>query len=244
MGQPVPHGRCRWIARSLLTASFIASQPGATCAAIETLRRQRHTGKHIAAERVRQHRQPRSSPLGLSRIRIWSRPSQCAATARTRRDDPYRYQKARPFQPNRSPHHRQEGSLQSHGGFGCEFIHVCIDDIPGWPSPRSGPVRRPTTLLPSSRRPSLFTKPSAHRHPLMTDNGVAIWLCLSRCLQRARPQAYPHQALHAQNQRQGRALHPDRTQRWAYAQAYPNSDLALKNFLWLTNTIGIGLTAA
>src|SRR4051794_28646509 len=34
---------------------------------------------------------------------------------------------------------------------------------------------------------------------------------------------HPHQALHPEAQRQGRALHPDRLREWAYARAYDTS---------------------
>ena len=53
--------------RSSRPLSSPSQTPLATCTAIEALRRQRHTGKQIAAEveRVPGHRQPHPAPVGL-----------------------------------------------------------------------------------------------------------------------------------------------------------------------------------
>ena len=52
----------------------------------------------------------------------------------------------------------------------------------------------------------------------MTDNGSCYRAILRAGLQAAEPQAHPHQALHAEDQRQGRALHPDRPARMGLRQ--------------------------
>ena len=44
---------------------------------------------------------------------------------------------------------------------------------------------------------------------------------LPRCLQKVRHQAYPHQALHAPDQRQGRTLHPDNVARMGLRNRIP-----------------------
>ena len=49
-------------------------------------------------------------------------------------------------------------------------------------------------------------------------------LCLRSRLQKAQAQAHPHQALHTQDQRQGRALHQTALREWAYAKPYNTSN--------------------
>ena len=58
---------------------------------------------------------------------------------------------------------------------------------------------------------------------VMTDNGSCYRSHgLRQGLRRARPEAHLHQALHAQDQRQGRALHPDRAARMGLRQGLSN----------------------
>jgi transposase len=73
--------------RSSRPLSLPSQTVAATCAAVEALRRQRHTGKQIAAEvgvspatvsRILRR-------LGLNRCATWSRPSRCAAMSARRR---------------------------------------------------------------------------------------------------------------------------------------------------------------
>ncbi|WP_283812205.1 helix-turn-helix domain-containing protein [Bradyrhizobium huanghuaihaiense] len=110
MGQALPRGRRQWLARSLLQTHSLPNQtPAATCTVIETLRRQRHTGKQIATE-------VGISPATVSRIlrRAGIEPVAQPGTGRTgaalrartsRRADPHRHQKARQVQPCRPSHH-------------------------------------------------------------------------------------------------------------------------------------------
>jgi transposase InsO family protein len=109
--------------------------PDALVEQVEALRRQRHTGKQIAAEL-------RLSPatvsrilrrLGLNRIAALE---PCEPVRRYERaswwDDPHRHQEARQDRWYRPSHHRwsQRSEQQEIAGrrLGWEFVHVAIDD--------------------------------------------------------------------------------------------------------------------
>ena len=47
---------------------------------------------------------------------------------------------------------------------------------------------------------------------------------MAQGLQRLGSQAHPHQAVHPQNQRQGRAVHQNPVAEWAYAMAFQTSE--------------------
>ncbi len=93
-------------------------------------------------------------------------------------------------------------------------------------------------------RPGLLRRASASRVArVMTDNGSVLQgLRLPRRLPRSRAQTHPHQALHPQDQRQGRALHPDRLREWAYAQAYPTSADASRRAAHLAASLQLAST--
>ena len=156
----------------------------------------------------------------------WSRPSRSAAIERENpgETDPYRHQKARPFQP---VGHRITGDRTGQStalpwrGPGWEYVHVCIDDAfprrlqSGHARTRKGKRRR----LPQGGR-RLLREPRRHgrachdrQRLLLPIHGLP-----SACKQ-PRPQAHPHQALHAQDQRQGRTLHPNRLARMGLCHA-------------------------
>ena len=119
--------------RSSKPHSLPSQTPPATCAAIEALRRQRRTGKQIAAEIG-------VSPATVSRIlERWASIGSGARAGRagpplrareSRRADPYRHQEARHVQQHRPPHHRRRTgqSNRQPRQAGWEFVHVCIDD--------------------------------------------------------------------------------------------------------------------
>ena len=106
-----------------------------------------------------------------------------------------------------------QSNARSRGeGAGWEFVHVCIDDASRIAF---------TMIMPDEKAKSAtaFLKAAvAYYNSLgvtvagvMTDNGSCYRsLCLRSRLQKAQAQAHPHQALHTQDQRQGRALRPDR----------------------------------
>ena len=117
--------------RSSRPLSSPSQTPVATCTAIETLRRQRHTGKHIAAEvRVSRATVSRSlRRLGLSRMRDLE-PAE--PVRRYEREQPGELihidikKLGRFVRPgHRITHDRQKGESR---GAGHEFVHVAIDD--------------------------------------------------------------------------------------------------------------------
>ena len=101
-------------------------------------------------------------------------------------------------------------------GVGWEFVHVCIDGHSRVAFSADQARRRmPVAPCLSSRRPRQ-TRPRLLGRPRLTDIGSAPALRLPRRLRRARHQAHPHQALHAQNQRQaGGSSRPTSSNRMA-----------------------------
>ena len=98
------------------------------------------------------------------------------------------------------------------GGAGWEFVHVCIDDASRIAF---------SQILPDEKKESAvaFLKAAIAYYAslgvtvsrVMTDNGGCYKSRAFRAACNApRPQTHPNQALHAQDQRQGRTLHPDR----------------------------------
>ena len=152
--------------RSSRPHSLPSQTPPATCTAIETLRRQRHTGKQIAAE-------VEVSPATVSRV--------------LRRLGLNRIRDLEPAEPERRDErenlgeiihidikklgrfervgHRITGDRTSPNksrGAGWDFVHVwSIRSVPASPSPRSSPTRQRTALFPFSRRLWPITKASA-----------------------------------------------------------------------------------
>ena len=205
--------------RSSRPHSLPSQTAPATCTVIEALRRQRLTGKQIAAEagvspatvsRILRR-------LGLNRIRDLE-PAE--PVRRYEREHPGELihidiKKLGRFD---SVGHRITGDRtgQSNSrGVGWEFVHVCIDDASRIAF-SADPARREGESAVAFLKAAVayYDSLGVTVARVMTDNGSCYQaLRLSRCLQRARPQAHPHQALHAEDQRQGRALHPDRAPR-------------------------------
>ena len=95
-------------------------------------------------------------------------------------------------------------------GAGWEFVHVAIDDASRIAFSQVMQNEKRQAPSPSSRRPSPTTRASGKGRAVMTDNGSCYRsFAFAEGLQAPSPQAHPHQALHAQDQRQGRTLHPD-----------------------------------
>ncbi len=155
--------------RSSRPLSLPSQTPPATCAAIEALRRQRHTGKQIAAEvevspatvsRVLRR-------LGLNRIRDLEPAEPGAAmSARTQ---------ARSFTSTSKSSGVSSISATASPAIGRVRTRAAaragssstsaLTTIPASPSPRSSPTKRPTAPCPFSERPWLITKPSASPSP-------------------------------------------------------------------------------
>ena len=161
MGRTVPRGRGGWIARSLLKTLSLPSQtPPATCAAVEALRRQRHTGKQIAAE-------VGVSPATVSRIlrRLGLNRLSALEPAEPIR----RYQRENPGELihidikklgkfNRIGHRitgdrtRQSNPRSRGEGPGWEYVQVCIDDASRIAFSQVMKNEKRDVLSPSSRR--------------------------------------------------------------------------------------------
>ena len=194
------------------------------------LRRQRFTGKQIAAELG-------ISPATVSRIlrRLGlnsisalepAEPVRRYERAAPRRADPHRHQEARPFRPGRPSHHRRphrpaQQPWRRLGVRPCRHRRCLAHRLLPDPARREEGERH---RLPACRR-RLLRKPRHHRRPRHDRQRLLLQGSrLPQCLPRSRPQAHQDQTLHAQDQRQGRALHPDGLREWAYAQAYPTSE--------------------
>ena len=189
--------------------------PDATVEQIAALRRQRWTGDQIAKRsRLAGHRQPRpataraepaeGSGAGGADPTLRARPA--------RRADPHRHQEARPLREDRPPHHRRARRPEPRRRLGVR---------PRLPRRRlahrlrPGPARRAQgerDRLPASR-PGLLCEPRRRRRPGHDRQWLLLPLQgLCQDLPAARAQAPQDQALHAQDQWQGRALHPVRPQ--------------------------------
>src|SRR6267378_5473154 len=202
--------------RSSRPLSLPSQTAPTTCAVVEVLRRQRHTGKQIAAE-------VGVSPATVSRI--------------LRRLGLNRMRDLEPAEPVRRYEREHPGDLihidikklgrfdkighritgdrtgqSNNRGVGWEFVHVCIDD--------NSRIAF-SQILPDEKAVSavafLLSAAVAHYKNLgvtvprvMTDSGSCYKAFrLPRCLHRPGRQTRPHQVLYTQNQRQGRALHSD-----------------------------------
>ena len=169
--------------------------------------------------------------------------------ARTsRRDDPHRHQEARPI---RRIGHRITGDRtgQSKAAASAGSSSTSASTTPrGSPSAEIQPDERKAKRrrLPQGRR-RLLSKPRRHRRArhdrqrlLLSKPSPSRDACT-----RARPQAHPHQALHAQDQRQGRALHPDRAPRVGLrpGPTTPQTNEPPSCRSGSTDTTGIDLTA-
>ena len=131
--------------RSSRPLSLPSQTVPATCAAIETLRRQRYTGKQIAAE------------VGVSAATV-SRILRRLGLNRIRDLEP-----AEPVRRYASPAiGPARATVAASAGSSSTSVSTII---PASHSPRSSPTRRPIVPFPSSRRPWLTTKASASPSP-------------------------------------------------------------------------------
>ncbi len=223
----------------------------ATCAAIEALRRQRHTGKQIAAEvgvspatvsRILRR-------LGLNRIRDLE-PAE--PVRRYEREHPGEmiHIDIKKLGRFKRIGHRITGDRTGPNksrGVGWEFVHVCIDDHSRVAFSEMKPDEKADSAVAFLKAAVAYYKSLGVTVDARHDRQRRCYQChcLSRGLQGARPQAHPHQALHAQNQRQGRALHPDRAPRMGLCPSLSQHQIGAPTSCrsGCTNTIGIGLTA-
>jgi Integrase core domain len=166
-------------------------------------------------------RPPRARPAGAPGA---ARAGTAVQSYPRRRARPPRYQEARPLPPRRAPHHRR-----STPRFGRRRLGVrprrrrrCLQArLRRGPAGRAAPVgdRFPgprSALVPKPRHP----RRAGHDRQRLRLPLAAV----PQGLPDARPAPPAHPALHAQDQRQGRALHPDLLREWAYALPYRSSD--------------------
>ena len=225
--------------RSSRPHSSPSQTPPATCASVETLRRQRRTGKHIAAE-------VKVSPATVSRI------LRRLGLSRIRNLEPAepvrRYEREKPGQLIHidikklgkfvRPGHRVTGDRQKgeSRGAGHEFVHVAIDDASRLAF---------SQILPNEQKESAIAFLEAvviHFRGLgikvtgiMTDNGSCYRAkafakaCKKLDLKHIFTKPYRPQT-------NGKAERFIQTalREWAYAQAYPTSDLRAEELpMWL-----------
>ena len=194
--------------------------PQAVVEEIERLRRQRWTGKQIAAETG-------VSPATVSRVlrRLGLNKLSALEPAEPIR----RYEREQPGELIHldikklgrigSVGHRitgrYPGAVNRHHGIGWEFVHVCIDDASRVAFVQvMADQRKESAVAFLEAAVAYYAKLGVRVERVMTDNGSCYRSkSLPSSLQTPRPPPNLHQALHAQDQRQGRALHPDRAAR-------------------------------
>ena len=187
----------------LAAASAAPADAAGDRRADRSLRRQRLTGKQIAAEAG-------VSPATVSRIlkRLGPQHASRAGAGRAgpplraraaRRADPHRHQEARPLRPRRPPHHRRPHRPEQRPRRRLG-VRPCLH--------RRRLAHRLPQILPDEKKESAvaFLKAAVAYYAslgvtvarVMTDNGSCYTLeRLPRGLPRSRPQAHPDQALHA-----------------------------------------------
>ena len=194
--------------------------PAAAVAEIERLRRQRWTGKQIA-------REIGVSPATVSRVlrRLGLNKLSALEPAEPVR----RYEREHPgelihldikkFGRIGSVGHRitgrQPGVVNRHLGIGWEFVHVCIDDASRIAFVQvMADQRKESAVVFLKAAIAYYAKLGVRVERVMTDNGSCYRSKTFRdSLQTSRSSPNLHQALHAQDRWQGRALHPNRASR-------------------------------
>ena len=115
------------------------------------------------------------------------------------------------------PGHRVTGDRtgQSNSrGIGWEFLHVCIDDHSRVAFSQIMPDEKKESAIAFLKDALAYYKSlGVTVSRVMTDNGACYKASPPRRLPSPRPQAHPNQAIHPKDQRKGRALHPDCSQR-------------------------------
>ncbi len=191
--------------------------PAARVAEIEHWRRQRLSGPAIA----RQLAMPVSTVGGrLRRLGLGK------LAALEPRPPVVRYQRERPGEllhidtkklgRIEAIGHRITGDRRdSRRGAGWEAVHVCIDDASRLAYSEVLPDERKTSAVSFLERAvAWFAGQGVTVERVMTDNGSAYRQpSLAPRLRRARAASPSHPAVHAADQRQGRALHPDQSAR-------------------------------
>ncbi len=194
--------------------------PQAVVEEIERLRRQRWTGKQIAAETG-------VSPATVSRVlrRLGLNKLSALEPAEPVR----RYEREHPGELIHldikklgrigSVGHRitgrQPGVVNRHHGIGWEFVHVCIDDASRVAFVQvMANQRKESAVAFLEAAVAYYAKLGIRIERVMTDNGSCYRSTTFRAACKLpRPSPNLHQALHPEDQWKSRALHPDRTSR-------------------------------
>jgi transposase len=208
--------------------------PQAVAEEVERLRRQRWTGKQIAAETG-------VSPATVSRVlrRLGLNKLSALEPAEPVR----RYERERPGELIHldikklgrigSVGHRitgrYPGAVNRHHGIGWECVHVCIDDasriafVQVWVD-----QRKESAVAFLEAAVAYYPKLGIRIERVMTDNGLVLSVKdVPSRLQTPRPSPNLHQTLHPEDQRKSRTLHSNRTARMGLRARLPQLGSAI-----------------
>ena len=230
--------------RSSRPLSLPSQTPPATCTAIEASRRQRHTGKQIAAEvgvspatvsRVLRR-------LGLNRIRDLEpaepvRRYERAAPGEMIHIDIKKLGRFEQIGHRITGDRTRQSSRRGNGwGAGWEFVHVCIDDHSRIAFSQIKPDEKADSAVPFLQAAVAYYKSLGIKvERVMTDNGSCYKsfafrdACTDLGIKHIRTKPYTPKT-------NGKAERFIQTalREWAYAQAYPTSDRrAVELPIWL-----------
>src|SRR5579863_10011362 len=217
--------------RSSRPHSLPSQTPVATCAAVEALRRQRYTGKQIAAE-------VGVSPATVSRILRRLGLNRLAALEPA--EPIRRYEREHPGELIHldikklgrigSVGHRitgrQSGVINRHHGIGWEFVHVCIDDASRVAFVQvMADQRKETAVAFLADAVAYYAKLGVRIERVMTDNGSCYRSRVFRaaCMRLGLRQIFTRPYTPRTNGKAERFIQTTLRQ-WAYARAYQNSN--------------------
>jgi transposase InsO family protein len=217
--------------RSSRPHSLPSQTPAAACAAVEALRRQRYTGKQIAAE-------VGISPATVSRILRRLGLNRLAALEPA--EPIRRYEREHPGELIHldikklgrigSVGHRitgrHPGAVNRHHGIGWEFVHVCIDDASRVAFVQVMPDQRKESAVAFLKAAvAYYGKLGVRVERVMTDNGSCYRSKIFRaaCKRLGLCQIFTKPYTPKTNGKAERFIQTA-LREWAYAQAYQNSD--------------------
>jgi transposase InsO family protein len=230
--------------RSSRPLSLPSQIPPATCAAIEASRRQRHTGKQIAAEvgvspatvsRVLRR-------LGLNRIRDLEpiepvRRYERAVPGEMIHIDIKKLGRFEQIGHRITKDRARQSSRRGNGwGAGWEFVHVCIDDHSRIAFSQIKPDEKADSAVPFLKSAVAYYKSlGIEVERVMTDNGPCYQsfafrdACTELGIKHIRTKPYTPKT----NGKAERFIQTS-LREWAYAQAYPTSDRRAEELpIWL-----------
>jgi hypothetical protein len=128
-------------------------------------------------------------------------------------------------------------------GAGWDFVHVCIDDHSRVAFSEIKPDETADSAISFLKAAVAYYKSLGVTHARHDRQWQLLpVLRLPRRLPGPGHQAYPHQALHAQNKRKGRALHSDRASGMGLCQGLPNIRSPRSTAAGLAASIQLALT--